>query len=45
MEYEPKEILTRGGDSISVREIQPLPSPKLPVWSVLSVNSVNVDIT
>jgi len=45
MEYEPKQILTSGCDSTWLGEIRMFHSPLLPVCSIFSVNSVNMDQT
>jgi len=42
MEYAQKQILTSGGDSKCLGEIWRLQSPQLLVWSVLSVNTLNI---
>jgi len=42
MVYKPKQILTSGSDSTCLGEIRQLQSPYLLVWSVLSVNNVNI---
>jgi len=42
MECEWKQILTWSSDSRCLGEIRQLGSPLLPVWSVLSVNCVNI---
>jgi len=45
MEYEPKQILTWGRDCMCLGEIRKFHRPLLPVCSVLSVNSVNINQT
>jgi len=44
MEYVPKQILTWGSDSTCLGEIQKFQSPYLPVWNILSVISVSMDL-
>jgi len=44
MEYVPKQILTWGSDSTCLGEIRKFQSPYLPVWNVLSVISVSMDL-
>jgi hypothetical protein len=45
MEYDTKQIATLGSDSRCIAEFQMFQSSLLPVWSILSGNSVNVDET
>ena len=42
MDYVPKQNLTCGTNSRCLGEIQQFESPLLPVYSVLSVNSVSI---
>jgi len=45
MGYQTKQIPTLGSGSRCIGEFQMFQSSLLPVWSILSVNSVNVDET
>ena len=44
MKYVTKQIITWGSDSTCLGAIQECQSPYLPVWNILSVISVNMDL-